>query len=112
MNLVEIPYKYFEKDPFAVPRDKREVGKAFWTVKEHTVKKIMEIFVHCPNCCLWGQLRAHSISEEGVVSPSIWCKCPQTANFTKKDPDWHIFGKLLQWKELIGKSKAANEDLL
>jgi len=110
----DIPYKHYTDEILYAPRDKRERGNACWTfisADKDFFSCAKQIFLRCPNCCMWSHLFAHKVDIDGVVHPSIWCQCIKTANFELRSKDWHIWGRLLGWKELIGVEKKVNSDL-
>ena len=109
----DIPYEYFELDPTGQAIDMTKQGQAVWTFmsadKEFFPDRNCHVFLRCPNCCMWSHLWAHSVTVEGVVSPSIWCQCLKRENVVLKNADWHVWGRLIDWSKHIGKPKAANQ---
>lgn len=100
MGINHIPYEQF--DPFV--RDSEQADRAAWTFTQNGEDEI-EIWIRCPNCCMVSHLFQHHVSVLGEVTPSIWCQCPKSLHAECKNPDWHVWGKLLHWDLLIGKPK-------
>lgn len=86
--MIDIPHEKFD----FCSRDKSKVGQPAWYQDEDGY-----VCLRCPNCCIPSFLATHSVTDDGIVSPSIWCQCPKGIRDQLQNDDWHVFGRLIGW---------------
>lgn len=90
---------------FKKSSDENHCGKGEWRLHKF-IDDMVIVIIGCPVCGSEGSVQAHTIADDGTVSPSIVCmsrKC--SGNGLTDGSAFHDFGKLDDWLPIKNRFK-------